>query len=579
MGEAIQILKPYRAILEGQHTYYCYYGGRGAGKTNNIADVLVIKAITCDNLRILCVREIDLSVKESVYRAIVDSIERMDITHLFKINNLEIECLKTGSRFIFSGMAQAFVRKVKSIKRINITWIEEATDITQNTWLTLIPSVLREPNSSIIISFNPRNATDIVYNLFVANTPPDNTYLQKVTYKDNPFFANTPLEDTRKHQQKVLPIELYEHIWEGEILKNNYQAIWSYNLIQSMYSEVDMRDIVEVCIGTDPAVSNKDHSNEFGIVVLGKDSSGRIFALKDGSDILSIADFVKTTINLYYHYKELNLEPTIIIETNQGGDFIKYSLLENDKNLRIKEVRAIRDKVNRALPVANLCNNQRVFLDKGQDFTDLVKQMQLMTYNGFTGAKGESPDRLDAFVWGVYHLSGLKMLETQGTIFSLDELQDDGAYSFIETINNMICFIENGVAYYLIYDIVSNQSSQRKIKIIDSFTSPVVELNENIVRFSPDTILLPNNNTYIGVSLSVNYSVYDIENEDVKFILENADKIRNNLLLKDNMPIRVALNNDKGELIKIELLKFHNEMERGECLFVLTLAYLINSLL
>lgn len=579
MSEPIKVLKPYKKILEGGYTYYCYYGGRGGGKTDNIAHCLVLKSITTDNLRILCIREVELSVKESVYRAIVDSIEKFGIQHLFKINNFEIECLKTGSRFIFSGMSEAFVRKIKSIKRINITWIEEATDISQNTWLTLIPSVLREPNSSIVVSFNPKNSTDIVYNLFIGNTPPENTYLQKITYRDNPFFADSPLEQTRLHQQKVLPIELYNHIWEGDILKNNYQAIWTYNLIQSMYAEVDIRDLVEICIGTDPAVSNKDYSNEFGIVVLGKDSVGRIYALADKSGVLSISDFVKVCVETYYHYKDMNLEPTIIIETNQGGDFIKYSLLENDKNLHIKEVRAIKDKVGRALPVSNLCNNQKVFLDKGQDFTELVKQMQLMTYNGYNGAKGESPDRLDAFVWGVYHLSGLKSLETQGTIFSLADLADNKDFGFIETINNLICYIENGTAYYLIYDIVSNQESQRRVKIIDSFTSPAFELNDNIIRYSPDTIILPNNNTYIGLSLSVNYSVYDTKNEGVNFILENADKINSNVLLKDNMPIRTAINNDKGELIKIELLKFHRNIEKEECIFVLTLAYLINYLL
>lgn len=579
MDSNFKILKPYKEILEGNYTYYCYYGGRGAGKTDNIAYCLVLKALTTENLRILCIREVESSVKESVYRAIVDSIEHFDVAHLFKINNFEIECLKTGSRFIFSGMAEAFVRKVKSIKRINMTWIEEATDISQNTWLTLIPSVLREPNSSVIVSFNPRNATDIVYNLFVANTPPENTFIQKVTYRDNPFFDNSPLEETRKHQEKILPVELYEHIWEGDILKNNYQAIWSYNLIQSMYSKVDMTQIVEVCIGTDPAVSNKDFSNEFGVVVLGKDSAGRIFVLQDLSANMSITDFVRTCIEAYHHYKDIRLEPTIIIETNQGGDFIKYSLLENDKTLKIKEVRAIKDKIGRALPVANLCNNQMVFLDESQSFVELIKQMQLMTYNGYNGAKGESPDRLDAFVWGVYHLSNLKSLEQQGTIFSLDTLAEDKSYAFIESINNLIIFTDNGIAYYLLYDIVSNDSSQKKLKIIDSFTSPVVEMNDNIMRYSPNAVLLPNNNTYLGVSLSVSYSLYDIDNEGIPFILENVDKINANVLLKDNMPTRTAINNDKGELIKIELLKFHKNIEKGDCLFVLALAYLVNYLL
>lgn len=576
--ETIQVLKPYQRILDGGFTYYCYYGGRGGGKTENIAHCLVLKAITTENIRILCARELDNSVKESVYRAIVDSIDKFGVRHIFKINNLEIECLKTGSRFLFTGMGEAFIRKVKSIKRINITWVEEATDITQHSWLTLIPSILREPKSSVILSFNPRNATDIVYNLFIANTPPENTYIQKITYRDNPFFADSPLEQTRAHQEKVLPIELYQHIWEGDILRNNYQALWSYNLVQAMFAEVNFADLVDVCISTDPAVSNKDYSNEFGIVVLGRDSVGRIYALQDKSDVLSISDFVKTCIDLYYHYKGMRLEPTIIIETNQGGDFIKYSLLQKDQTLHIREMRALKDKVGRALPVANLCNNGRVFLDKAQDFTALTKQMQLMTYNGYTGAKGESPDRLDAFVWGVYHLSGLKELETQGTIFSLEILAEDKAFGFIESINNLIAFIDNNTAYYLIYDVVSNQESKRKIKIIDSFTSPVYELNDNIIRYSPDTILLPNNNAYLNISLSVSYSVYDVANEGVNFILDKADDINANVLLKDNMPIRTHLNNDKGELVKIELLKFHRNIEKNDCLFVLTLAYLVANL-
>ncbi len=188
--------------------YKVYYGGRGGAKSWSIAKILVIKAYS-QKLRILCGREFQNSIADSVHRLISDQIDELGLKAFFTITQTSI-ISAIGSQFIFKGL-QRSIQEIKSTEGIDIAWIEEAQNTSEQSWKVLIPTIRKE-GSEIWVSFNPENESDPTYQRFVLNTPPD-TIVQKVNWVDNPHFPET-LNRERLYMLSVDP-EAYQHVWEG----------------------------------------------------------------------------------------------------------------------------------------------------------------------------------------------------------------------------------------------------------------------------------------------------------------------------------------------------------------------------
>jgi phage terminase large subunit len=193
-----------------EHRYYVYYGGRGSAKSHSIARYLIIAALN-QHLKILCTREIQSSIIESVHALLKAIITQYDLHKWFTIKNTEIETYN-GSLFIFKGLAHN-IEAVKSTEGVDLCWIEEADKVSQNSWDILIPTI-RKPNSKFIISFNPTHEDDPVYQMFVIDKQPS-SIVKKVNYSDNPHFP-TVLMDELRHLRET-DYERYLHVWEGEL--------------------------------------------------------------------------------------------------------------------------------------------------------------------------------------------------------------------------------------------------------------------------------------------------------------------------------------------------------------------------
>lgn len=203
-----------------EHYRYCIaYGGRGSAKSWSIARILLLLAMQ-SKIRVLCTREIQDSIKDSVHKLLKDQIELLELQG-FIVQNDVIRHIN-GSEFIFTGLYRN-ITKIKSMEAIDICWIEEGESISSMSFEVLDPTI-RKPNSKVFISFNPRYEDDIIYKNFVIN-PPDNAYVVKVNYNDNKHFPNE-LEAQRVHMQRNDP-ELYLHIWEGELKKNTEEIVFS----------------------------------------------------------------------------------------------------------------------------------------------------------------------------------------------------------------------------------------------------------------------------------------------------------------------------------------------------------------
>lgn len=162
------------------HRYKVAKGGRGSGKSWAIARLLV-EAARRQPVRILCARELQNSISDSVIRLLEDTIEREGYSAEFEIQRSMIRHLGTNAEFMFYGIKNN-PTKIKSLEGIDICWVEEAEAVTKESWDILIPTI-RKPFSEIWVSFNPKNILDDTYQRFVVN-PPDDICLLTVNYTD-----------------------------------------------------------------------------------------------------------------------------------------------------------------------------------------------------------------------------------------------------------------------------------------------------------------------------------------------------------------------------------------------------------
>jgi len=213
----ITINKKLKPFATTPSRYKIAYGGRGSGKSWGIGRILLLTAASAKT-RILCCREIQNSIKDSVHKLLRDQIDEMELQG-FIVQNDSIKH-ENGSEFIFTGL-YSNISKIKSLEGIDRVWIEEGESISAMSFEVLDPTI-RKPNSEIWISFNPRFETDIIYKTFITDTP-DNAIVIKVNYQDNKYFPKE-LEVQKNRMMKNDP-DRYLHIWEGELKKNTDEQI------------------------------------------------------------------------------------------------------------------------------------------------------------------------------------------------------------------------------------------------------------------------------------------------------------------------------------------------------------------
>lgn len=455
-----QIPSIYKPIFTDDYTFLTFYGGRGGSKTESVAQSLVLIS-TQKKVRILCLRESQNSIAESVKAVLEKWIEKLGLSEQFVITATSIRCIN-GSEFLFSGLKSHSAINLKSITDVNYTWLEEAESFSKKSWQLLVPSVTRTPNAKIISTFNPNRDDDIIYQTFVAKTPPKRSYVRKINCFENPFFKGSQLEQIMLDDKERLPPEEFAHIWEGELVRYTEGSIFKESNLTP--KDLDVKVFTKIVIACDPATTDRNTSNEYGIVVLGKLEDGTVGVLDDFSGNMSPHEFANSVALAKNVYNTNN----VVVEVNNGGDFIKALLLENDSFLNVKEVRAGTDKLHRALPVANLFATRKIFFNR--KFEKLERQMRLMTDRGFIGSRGESPDRLDAMVWGVYELFDIKSKEQLHSLFKPEY--------FEHRFNTNFMLVEQNRVYATYY---KSQFVGIVIDIWREFNEMFVEIKDSFV--------------------------------------------------------------------------------------------------
>ena len=233
------------AFLFQPARYKVVYGGRGAGRSWNFSRALLLKGINA-KLRILCAREIQRTIKDSVHKLLQDQIQLLGVGEHYDITEQTIrgrrlvdgKVVSTGTEFIFSGLASHTVESIKSYEGVDIVWVEEGQSISKRSWDILIPTI-RKDDSEIWISFNPELETDPTYERFVKRPPPGSVVV-KMNWRENPWF-NKVLEAERVYCKEHDP-KSYPNIWEGECKPAVEGAIY-FDEIQAAIRERRIRNV------------------------------------------------------------------------------------------------------------------------------------------------------------------------------------------------------------------------------------------------------------------------------------------------------------------------------------------------
>lgn len=160
--------------------------------------------------RVVCIREVQSSIKDSVRQLLVDKIAKFGVSSLFVVLDNEIRG-PDGSLIVFKGMQSYNAMNIKSLEGYDIAWIEEAQTLTQHS-LDLLRPTLRREGSELWFSWNPRFKTDPVDMFFRKNPPPDAVSVL-INWRDNPWFPDV-LYREMAHDFAV-DEDKAEHIWNG----------------------------------------------------------------------------------------------------------------------------------------------------------------------------------------------------------------------------------------------------------------------------------------------------------------------------------------------------------------------------
>lgn len=243
-------LPEYGKLLWEPFRHLGLHGGRGGGKSRTIATALVLQA-TQRHERVLCGREIQKSIKDSVKRLLDDEIDRLGLRSAFTSTETEIRG-PNDSLFLFSGI-KGNANGIKSIEGVTTFWGEEAQTFSQASIDTVIPTI-RAPNSRLIWSWNPDQPTDPIDVLLRGpNGAPPNSIVQEVNYDDNPWFPDV-LREAMEFDRSRDP-EKWQHIWRGGYRRNSEARVFKNWRIEEFDSptNVDYRLGADFGFSIDPS--------------------------------------------------------------------------------------------------------------------------------------------------------------------------------------------------------------------------------------------------------------------------------------------------------------------------------------
>lgn len=291
-----EIMKPFNNWLTLNKRFKIAFGGRGGGKSETIAKLIILKSFTFNNSTIIGAREVQKNISYSLYPLLVDTIRELGVLEYFTIYRNTIVNNYSNNNFLFLGLHDYnVIETIQSAYKIKLFVMDEAQSLTQSSYEKLEPSV-RAGESELWFSFNPENSDDIVYKIVSSfNDYKDMEYIYKrnkyyykefinddylitnINYDGNCYFPEV-LEKSRLLCLKTMP-DRYPHIWLGHLNTTSGKIFQSSKLNTYNIKELSILDSLPLRCIIDPAFGN---ANCFSAVTLYKISNGNIYLIDAG---------------------------------------------------------------------------------------------------------------------------------------------------------------------------------------------------------------------------------------------------------------------------------------------------------
>lgn len=358
-------------------------GGRGGGKSWAVARLLLIRGLQRPT-RILCAREVQKSLRDSVYRLLCDQIRALGLESLYKPLASSITG-PNGTEILFAGLRDHTVESIKSYEGIDICWIEEAQTVSAHSAQILIPSI-RSNESELWWTYNPDQADDYVHDRFVVRGD-DQAVVCRCNWRDNPWFP--AVLDKERLALKALNDDLYRHVWEGECRSESgvlFKRDWF-----KPYTSAPKR--LSVYMASDYAVTPESEGGgdytEHGI--FGLDEHGDTYVLDWWSGQAAPEVWIDSACQLIERWRPLAwFEEKGAIRRAVDGAIAKR-LRERRVVVYRHGLPSASSKAERALGFAARASAGAVYVPRDLEWSDrLVNQLC-----AFTGEPGKTDDMVD----------------------------------------------------------------------------------------------------------------------------------------------------------------------------------------
>jgi PBSX family phage terminase large subunit len=378
-----------------KHRYAILYGGRGSAKSFH-ASTYLLNLTYEPNQTILFTRWTMVSAHISIIPEFLEKIELLNLHNDFEIKQTEIINIHTGSKILFRGIKTSqgtATANLKSIAGVTVWVLDEAEELTDKDTFDKIDLSIRAKHSpnQVMLILNPSYKTHWIYEHWFKEYRNDTLYIE-TSYLDNVANLSQSFID-RAESTKEQNIERYNHLFLGHWIEDAEGILWNSQIIER--SRIIKRpDNLRIIVAIDPATTSTATSDETGIIVVGTDNNN-YYVIDDFSGKYTPNEWAKVASKAFQQY---DCE-YYVAEKNQGGDMVKAVLQQEDPNNLIKLVQATKGKYTRAEPIYSLYEQNKVYhIGKHP-----ILERQMVTFN--PNENKDSPDRVDALVWGLTDLS------------------------------------------------------------------------------------------------------------------------------------------------------------------------------
>ncbi len=312
----IKFLHAFKELFNEKWRYIIYYGGRASGKSTSTALALLLRGRN-KKLRILCTREYQNSIADSVHKLLKDLIEKYEMGD-YEVLKDRITNTVTGTEFIFKGLHNN-VTEIKSTEGVDICWVEEGQSITKESLDVLTPTIRKE-GSQIIITFNRLNELDPVYVHFIMGQTP-NTYHKKVNYDVLEQAGLLPDVIKLEIEADRSDPELFAHKWLGEPISQTEKSIIPRSkILEAMNRQID-----------------DDGAEEYGVDVARMGNDRTVFWKRKGLKTIKFAkhEKLRTTdiCDALEQFMDFNKNPTVKIDDTGVGGGVTDEMMKRSYNV------------------------------------------------------------------------------------------------------------------------------------------------------------------------------------------------------------------------------------------------------